>query len=63
VAAERLAPPVRESNDLEYAANLRRATLASSAESARESFDLALCCLASASIVNRLVFQTVEVTR
>ena len=52
MAADRLAPPVRESHDPEYAANLRRATLASTAASALEYFDFALYGLASALIFN-----------
>jgi MFS transporter, MHS family, metabolite:H+ symporter len=41
--SETFTPPVREADDPEYAANLRRATLASTAGSALEYFDLALC--------------------
>lgn len=52
MAADRLAPPVRESDDPEYAAKLRRAALASTAGSALEYFDFALYGPASALIFN-----------
>jgi MHS family metabolite:H+ symporter-like MFS transporter len=60
VAADHLAPPVRESDDPEYAANLRRATLASTAGSALEYFDFALYGLASALIFNKLFFSNLD---
>ncbi len=49
-------PPVRDSDDPDYAANLRRATLASSVGSALAYFDFALYGLASALIFSRLFF-------
>lgn len=49
-------PPVRGSSDPEYAANLRRATLASSVGSALEYYDFALYGLASALIFGKLFF-------
>ncbi|WP_226080337.1 MFS transporter [Mycetocola spongiae] len=48
--------PERGSNDPEYAANLRRATLASSVGSALEYYDFALYGLASALIFGQLFF-------
>jgi MHS family metabolite:H+ symporter-like MFS transporter len=60
VAADHPTPPVRESDDPEYAANLRRATLASTAGSALEYFDFALYGLASALIFNKLFFSNLD---
>ncbi|HEY5980337.1 MAG TPA: MFS transporter [Microlunatus sp.] len=60
VAADHLAPPVSESDDPEYAANLRRATLASTAGSALEYFDFALYGLASALIFPTLFFSNLD---
>ena len=60
MADDRLAPPVRESEDPEYAANLRRATLASTAGSALEYFDFALYGLASALIFSKLFFSNLD---
>ena len=51
-----LAPPVSESVDPEYAANLRRATLASTVGSALEYYDFAHYGLASAPISSQLFF-------
>ena len=51
-----LTPPVGGSDDPEYAANLRRATLASTAGSALEYYDFALYGLASALIFAKLFF-------
>ena len=51
-----LTPPVREADDPEYAANLRRATLASTVGSALEYYDFALYGLASALIFSQLFF-------
>ena len=48
--------PVRASDDPEYAANLKRATLASSIGSALEYYDFALYGLASALIFGQLFF-------
>ncbi len=48
--------PVRASDDPEYAANLKRATLASSIGSALEYYDFALYGLASALIFGELFF-------
>ena len=59
-AADHLAPPVRGSEDPEYAANLRRATLASTAGSASEYFDFALYGLATALIFNKLFFSNLD---
>src|SRR6187401_1632110 len=53
-------PPVREADDPEYAANLRRATLASTAGSALEYFDFALYGLASALIFPKLFFSNLD---
>jgi MFS transporter, MHS family, metabolite:H+ symporter len=53
-------PPVRESDDPEYAANLRRATLASTAGSALEYYDFALFGLASALIFSKLFFGNLD---
>ena len=58
--ADSLAPPVRDSEDPEYAANLRRATLASTAGSALEYFDFALYGLASALIFSKLFFSNLD---
>lgn len=55
-----LTPPVRDSDDPEYAANLRRATLASTAGSALEYFDFALYGLASALIFSKLFFSNLD---
>ena len=55
-ANRRLAPPVAEADDPEYAANLRRATLASTAGSALEYYDFALYGLATALIFSKLFF-------
>jgi hypothetical protein len=52
VAADRLAPPVRESDDPQHAANLRRGALTRTAGSALECFTFALYGLASALIFN-----------
>ena len=60
MAADHLAPPVSESDDPEYAANLRRATLASTAGSALEYFDFALYGLASALIFSKLFFSNLD---
>ena len=60
----RQAMPVTErsaaQNDPEYAANLRRATLASSVGSALEYFDFALYGLATALIFNQLFFTNLD---
>ncbi|WGD36328.1 MFS transporter [Lysinibacter sp. HNR] len=53
---------VRSSSDPEYAANLRRATLASSVGSALEYYDFALYGLASALIFSKLFFSNLEPT-
>ncbi|NAZ80807.1 MFS transporter [Kineococcus sp. R8] len=53
-------PPVRGADDPEYAANLRRATLASSVGSALEYFDFALYGLASALIFSKLFFSNLD---
>lgn len=53
-------PPVIEVQDPEYAANLRRATLASTAGSALEYFDFALYGLASALIFSKLFFSNLD---
>lgn len=55
-----ITPPVSEAEDPEYAANLRRATLASSVGSALEYFDFALYGLASALIFSRLFFTDLD---
>jgi MHS family metabolite:H+ symporter-like MFS transporter len=55
-----LQPPVSDSDDPEYAANLRRATLASTAGSALEYFDFALYGLASALIFSKLFFSNLD---
>src|SRR4051794_35445916 len=55
-----LTPPVGGSDDPEYAANLRRATLASTAGSALEYFDFALYGLASALIFSKLFFSNLD---
>ena len=55
-----LTPPVSDSDDPEYAANLRRATLASTAGSALEYFDFALYGLASALIFSKLFFSNLD---
>jgi MHS family metabolite:H+ symporter-like MFS transporter len=55
-----LTPPVSDSDDPEYAANLRRATLASTAGSALEYFDFALYGLASALIFPKLFFSNLD---
>ena len=55
-----LTPPVSSSDDPEYAANLRRATLASTAGSALEYFDFALYGLASALIFSKLFFSNLD---
>ena len=60
MADSQLAPPVAESDDPEYAANLRRATLASTAGSALEYFDFALYGLASALIFSKLFFSNLD---
>ncbi len=54
------APPVDEAEDLEYAANLRRATLASTVGSALEYYDFALYGLASALIFSKLFFTNLD---
>ena len=54
-----LRPPVH-TDDPEYAANLRRATLASSVGSALEYFDFALYGLATALIFNQLFFTNLD---
>jgi hypothetical protein len=54
--SETFTPPVSAADDPEYAANLRRATLASTAGSALEYFDFALYGLASALIFSELFF-------
>ena len=53
-------PPVSSADDPEYAANLRRATLASTAGSALEYFDFALYGLASALIFSKLFFSNLD---
>ncbi|GAA3633189.1 MFS transporter [Microlunatus ginsengisoli] len=60
MAADHLAPPVRQSDDPEYSANLRRATLASTAGSALEYYDFALYGLASALIFSKLFFSNLD---
>jgi MHS family metabolite:H+ symporter-like MFS transporter len=55
-----LAPPVRETDDPEYATNLRRATLASTVGSALEYYDFALYGLASALIFSKLFFTNLD---
>ncbi|HEY5846495.1 MAG TPA: MFS transporter [Microlunatus sp.] len=60
MVADHLTPPVSESDDPEYAANLRRATLASTAGSALEYFDFALYGLASALIFPTLFFSNLD---
>ncbi len=60
MADSQLAPPVANSDDPEYAANLRRATLASTAGSALEYFDFALYGLASALIFSKLFFSNLD---
>ena len=55
-----LEPPVSSADDPEYAANLRRATLASTAGSALEYFDFALYGLASALIFSKLFFSNLD---
>ena len=49
-------PATRGSNDPEYAANLKRATLAASVGSALEYYDFALYSLASALIFGKIFF-------
>jgi MFS transporter, MHS family, metabolite:H+ symporter len=51
-----LTPPVSEADAPDYAANLRRATLASTVGSALEYYDFALYGLASALIFSKLFF-------
>jgi MFS transporter, MHS family, metabolite:H+ symporter len=51
-----LKPPISSADDPEYAANLRRATLASTAGSALEYYDFALYGLATALIFSKLFF-------
>jgi MHS family metabolite:H+ symporter-like MFS transporter len=53
-------PPVDEADDPEYAANLRRATLASTVGSALEYYDFALYGLASALIFSELFFSNLD---
>lgn len=53
-------PPVDEAEDPEYAANLRRATLASTVGSALEYYDFALYGLASALIFSKLFFSNLD---
>jgi MFS transporter, MHS family, metabolite:H+ symporter len=55
-----LTPPIGGSDDPEYAANLRRATLASTAGSALEYYDFALYGLASALIFSKLFFTNLD---
>ena len=55
-----LTSPVSTSDDGEYAANLRRATLASTAGSALEYYDFALYGLASALIFSKLFFSHLD---
>ena len=55
-----LKPPISSADDPEYAANLRRATLASTAGSALEYFDFALYGLASALIFSKLFFSNLD---
>lgn len=55
-----LAPPVPGSDDPEYAANLRRATLASTVGSALEYYDFALYGLATALIFSKLFFSNLD---
>jgi MHS family metabolite:H+ symporter-like MFS transporter len=60
VAEAPFAPPVDEAEDPEYAANLRRATLASTVGSALEYYDFALYGLASALIFSKLFFSNLD---
>ena len=53
-------PPISSVDDPEYAANLRRATLASTVGSALEYFDFALYGLASALIFSKLFFTNLD---
>lgn len=55
-----LQPPISSVDDPEYAANLRRATLASTVGSALEYFDFALYGLASALIFSKLFFTNLD---
>ena len=52
--------PKTQYDDPEYAANLRRATLASSVGSALEYFDFALYGLMTALVFNRLFFDPAD---
>ncbi|MFJ3491688.1 MFS transporter [Leifsonia aquatica] len=56
MSTDRSASELRGSNDPDYAANLRRATLASSVGSALEYYDFALYGLASALVFGQLFF-------
>ncbi len=58
--SDTLEPPVRDIDDPEYADNLRRATLASTAGSALEYYDFALYGLASALIFSKLFFSSLD---
>ena len=58
--SETIQPPVKDVDDPEYAANLRRATLASTAGSALEYYDFALYGLASALIFSKLFFSALD---
>lgn len=58
--SETLEPPVKDIDDPEYAANLRRATLASTAGSALEYYDFALYGLASALIFSKIFFSSLD---
>jgi MHS family metabolite:H+ symporter-like MFS transporter len=55
-----LTPPVSEADAPDYAANLRRATLASTVGSALEYYDFALYGLASALIFSKLFFTSLS---